>query len=84
MVTQVVVGALEISTAHVTLLTWTWEETNERYQVCVCGHSVVSDSVTLWIVTCQVPLSMEFSRQKQSSLNNTLCVQGVDCDILEN
>ena len=64
MVTQVVVGALEISTAHVTLLTWTWEETNERYQVCVCGHSVVSDSVTLWIVTCQVPLSMEFSRQK--------------------
>ena len=25
------------------------------------SHSVVSDSVTPWIVTCQVPLSIEFS-----------------------
>ena len=33
--------------------------------VCVCvSHSVMSDSfVTRWTVTCQAPLSMEFSRQ---------------------
>ena len=28
------------------------------------SHSVVSDSVTPWTVACQVPLSMEFSRQE--------------------
>ena len=33
--------------------------------VCMCvSHSVVSDSVTLWTVAHQVPLSMEFSRQE--------------------
>ena len=33
--------------------------------VCVCvSHSVVSDSVTPWTVTHQVPLSVEFSRQE--------------------
>ena len=26
--------------------------------------SIVSDSVTLWTVACQAPLSMEFSRQE--------------------
>ena len=32
--------------------------------VCVCvSHLVVSDSATPWAVACQVPLSMEFSRQ---------------------
>ena len=30
------------------------------YQVA----SVVADSATLWTIACQVPLSMEFSRQK--------------------
>ena len=28
------------------------------------SHSVVSDSVTLWAVACQAPLSTEFSRQE--------------------
>ena len=28
------------------------------------SHSVVSDSVTLWAVACQAPLSMGFSRQE--------------------
>ena len=33
--------------------------------VCVCvSRSVVSDSVTLWIVAWQAHLSMEFSRQE--------------------
>ena len=33
--------------------------------VCVCvSCSVVSDSATPWTVACQVPLSMEFSRQE--------------------
>ena len=31
--------------------------------VCVCAP-VVSDSVTPWTISCQAPLSMEFSRQK--------------------
>ena len=30
--------------------------------VCACGQSCLS--VTLWTVACQVPLSMEFSRQE--------------------
>ena len=33
--------------------------------MCVC--SVVSDSVTLWIVAHQAPLSTEFSRQEYQS-----------------
>ena len=35
--------------------------------VCICVSltaSVVSDSVTPWTVSCQVPLSMRFSRQE--------------------
>ena len=32
--------------------------------VCVCVCSVVSISVTPWIVACQAPLSMEFFRQE--------------------
>ena len=32
--------------------------------VCVCTCSVVSDFVTPWIVACQVPPCMEFSRQE--------------------
>ena len=28
------------------------------------SHSVMSDSVTPWTITCQAPLSMEFSRQE--------------------
>ena len=28
------------------------------------SHSVVSDSATPWAVSCQAPLSMEFSRQE--------------------
>ena len=35
--------------------------------VCVCVCSVVSDSVTLWTVAHQAPLSMEFSRQEYGS-----------------
>ena len=31
---------------------------------CVCACSVVSDSVTLWTVAHQAPLSVEFSRQE--------------------
>ena len=31
---------------------------------CCVGHSVVSDSSIPWTVTCQAPLSMEFSRQE--------------------
>ena len=31
---------------------------------CVCVRSVMSDSVTPWTVTCQAPLSIEFSRQE--------------------
>ena len=32
--------------------------------VCVCSLTVMSNSVTPWIVACQVPLSIEFSRQE--------------------
>ena len=32
--------------------------------VCVCECSVTSDSVTVWTVTCQALLSMEYSRQE--------------------
>ena len=32
--------------------------------VCMHASSVTSDSVTLWTVACQAPLSMEFSRQE--------------------
>ena len=32
--------------------------------VCVCAHSIMSDSVTPGTVTHQAPLSMEFSRQE--------------------
>ena len=35
-----------------------------RDVLCVCACSVVSESVTPWTVTCQVPLSMGFSRQE--------------------
>ena len=36
--------------------------------VCVCvSRSVVSNSAILWTVACQVPLSMEFSRQEYCS-----------------
>ena len=32
---------------------------------CVCEHSVVTDSFAFpWIIACQTPLSMEFSRQE--------------------
>ena len=40
----------------------------EWLQSCVCvSHLVVSDSVTLWTVAHQDPLSMEFSRQENWS-----------------
>ena len=32
--------------------------------MCVCVHSVMFDSVTLWTVTRQTPLTMGFSRQE--------------------
>ena len=32
--------------------------------VCVYAHLIVSNSETPWTVACQVPLSMEFSRQE--------------------
>ena len=32
--------------------------------LCMLSHSVTSDSVTLWTVACQAPLSMGFSRQE--------------------
>ena len=32
--------------------------------VCVCVHSVMSDSVIPWTVACQAPLSMRFPRQE--------------------
>ena len=32
--------------------------------VCVLRHSIISDSETSWTGVCQVPLSMEFSRQE--------------------
>ena len=32
--------------------------------ICVCAHSVMSDSVTPWTVAHQAFLSMEFSRQE--------------------
>ena len=37
--------------------------------VCVClhAHSVVPDSLRPWIVACQAPLSMDFSRQESWS-----------------
>ena len=35
--------------------------------VCVLVDSVVPDSVTTWIISCQAPLSVEFSRQEYSS-----------------
>ena len=47
MVTQVVVGALEISAAHVNLLTWEETPTNERYPVCVCVCFVTQLYLTL-------------------------------------
>ena len=34
------------------------------FLTCVLSHSVVSNSATPWTVTCQAPLSLEFSRQK--------------------
>ena len=33
----------------------------------MCKCSVMSDSVTLWTVACQAPLSTEFSRQEDWS-----------------
>ena len=38
-----------------------------RAFVCVCVCSVMSDSVILWTVAPQGPLSMEFSRQEYQS-----------------
>ena len=35
---------------------------NSKFVYVCVKHSAVSDSVTLWTVACQVPLSMEFSR----------------------
>ena len=35
--------------------------------ICVCAHSVMSDSVTPWTVAHQTFLSMEFSRQEHWS-----------------
>ena len=32
--------------------------------MCVCMHSVMSDSVTTWTVALQPSLSMEFSREE--------------------
>ena len=41
------------------------QEGKGNTRVCVCQvASVVSDSVTLWTVPCQVPLSTGFSRQE--------------------
>ena len=41
---------------------------SDSASVCVCvythTHSLMSDSSTPWTVACQVPLSMEFSRQE--------------------
>ena len=37
---------------------------NKHMKVKRESHSFVSDSATPWTVTCQAPLSMEFSRQE--------------------
>ena len=34
---------------------------------CMLSHSVMSDSATPWTITCQPPLSVEFSRQEYQS-----------------
>ena len=36
-------------------------------RLCGLSHSVISDSVILWTVACQAPLSMEFSKQEYRS-----------------
>ena len=41
----------------------------ELFKVNACvSHSVISDSVTPWIVSCQAPLSMELSMQEYWSV----------------
>ena len=37
------------------------------FSYCVCSQLVMSDSATLWTVTHQAPLSMEFFRQEYGS-----------------
>ena len=44
----------------------TWLSINKY--VCICAHSVLYNSVNLWIVTHQSALSMEFSRQEYWSV----------------
>jgi len=45
-----------------------WKVLEKCLQIpCVLSHSVVADSVTLWAIAHQVPLSKGFSRQEQWS-----------------
>ena len=42
-----------------------WKVLEKCLQIsCMLSHSVVADSVTLWAIARQVPLSMGFSRQE--------------------
>ena len=43
---------------------WRMELSASPHCLCVCRHSVVSDSVTPWTIAGQAPLSMGFSRQE--------------------
>ena len=56
--------------------------------VCVCIHtylnlslsyvtSVVSNSATLWTISCQAPLSMECSRQADTGVGCQALLQGI-------
>ena len=84
MVIQVVVGAFEISTAHMNLLTWEETPAKERYQMSV--GFVTQLCLTLCDpVECNLPgSSVHGIFQAKIVSHNTLCVQGVDCGILEN
>ena len=42
---------------------WSWK-IRRRHLSTMLSCSVISDSATLWAITCQAPLSMGFSRQK--------------------
>ena len=63
-----------LSLPYLRVGTWRWlREVPHRVCVCACvcvcvrvcvSCSTVSVSVTPWAVTCQAPLSMEFSRQE--------------------
>ena len=58
----------------------TWEKPHFLYESENISHSVMSNSATPWIVACQVPLSMGFSRQKYwSTLGLLHCRQILYC-----